>query len=295
MFLIFTEDDGWHTNQLLEIFKHRKKDVIKAKLNQSSIILDKNPRLIIETKEYFLDDIEGVFVRGVHGGTLEEVCFYLDVLHFLESNKIIVYNNVSSIEKSVDKVRTSSILRTNNIPTPNTYITSNIKDFQKFRDSFIDNICVIKPIFGSQGKGLELLGKDNRHPDYENLNKVYYVQEFLKSPGKTYKDWRLFIIKDQVISSMEREADTWITNFARGGKCKLFIPSFDIKELAIRASLVLGMDYAGVDIMLDDNGYTVTEVNSIPAWKGLQSVTFDKNIAELIINDFFTICQETSN
>jgi glutathione synthase/RimK-type ligase-like ATP-grasp enzyme len=46
------------------------------------------------------------------------------------------------------------------------------------------------------------------------------------------------------------------------------------------------MDYAGVDVMCDPrDGYKVIEVNSIPAWRGLQSVT-DGNIAEGLVNDF---------
>ena len=41
--------------------------------------------------------------------------------------------------------------------TPNTYITSNIKDLKKFKNNFNDKQFVCKPIFGSQGKGLEIL------------------------------------------------------------------------------------------------------------------------------------------
>ena len=54
--------------------------------------------------------------------------------------------------------------------------------------------------------------------------------------------------------------------------------------------MLLGMYYAGVDIMLGPDGYTVTEVNSIPAWKGIQSVCKDINIAEIMINDFLKKC-----
>ena len=63
-------------------------------------------------------------------------------------------------------------------------------------------------------------------------------------------------------------------------------------EIALKASNALNMDYSGVDIMLGDNGYMVTEVNSIPAWKGLQSVHNDRIIADEIINNFLRICKE---
>ncbi|MFZ2168799.1 MAG: alpha-L-glutamate ligase, partial [Methylococcaceae bacterium] len=47
-------------------------------------------------------------------------------------------------------------------------------------------------------------------------------------------------------------------------------------------------DYAGVDIIQDKAGhYTIIEVNSIPAWKGLESVC-DVTIADLLAEDLIT-------
>jgi len=295
MYLIFTEDDGWHTNQLIEAFEKNNKNVKTEKINQASIVIDGNPRLSFKTNEMLLSDIEGVFVRGIPGGTLEEVCFHLDILHFLELHNIKVYNNAVCIEKSVDKIRTSCILNVNNIPTPKTYVTSNIKDLKKFRDSFSGYKCVCKPIFGSQGKGLEILDDDNKHPDYDYLNNVYYLQEFLKHPEDKFIDWRLFVINNEVVASMAREGTSWINNVSNGALCKAFNPTSEMKDLAINSTLSLGMDYAGVDIMLGEDGYTVTEVNSIPAWKGLQSVCGQNNIADLIISDFLELSNKRSS
>lgn len=291
MYLIFTEDDGWHTNQLIKAFESNSKIVITAKINESSIIVDENPKIISEGKEIFLEDIDGAFVRGIPGGTLEEVCFHLDILHFLELHDITVYNNTLCIEKSVDKVRTSCILNSHKIPTPKTFITSNIKDLERLRNNFSGTLCVCKPIFGSQGKGLEILDDNNIHPDYENLNNVYYLQEFLEHPDDKFADWRLFVINNKVIASMTREGKSWINNVANGATCKSFTPNNEMKKLAVNSSLALGMNYSGVDIMLTNDGYTVTEVNSIPAWKGLQSVYKEKNIAKEMIDDFLRVCE----
>jgi len=292
MYLIFTEDDGWHTNQLIKAFEKNNKDVITVKINESSIVIDDNPKIIAEGKDLLLKDIEGAFVRGIPGGTLEEVCFHLDILHFLELHDITVFNNTLCIEKSVDKVRTSCILNANKIPTPKTYVTSNIKDLKKFRKEFSDFPSVCKPIFGSQGKGLEILNKNNNHPDYENLNNVYYLQEFLENPNGKFVDWRLFVINNDVIASMTREGKSWINNVAHGAQCKSFSPSDEMINLAINSSIALGMNYSGVDIMLGKDGYTVTEVNSIPAWKGIQSVHSNLNVAEEMVNEFLRICKE---
>ena len=54
MYLIFTEDDGWHTDQLIEAFENNNKEVETAKINESSIIIDGEPRIIFEGKELLL-------------------------------------------------------------------------------------------------------------------------------------------------------------------------------------------------------------------------------------------------
>ena len=59
-------------------------------------------------------------------------------------------------------------------------------------------------------------------------------------------------------------------------------------KLAQDAALAINIDYCGVDIIQAASGeYYVLEVNSIPAWKGLQSVT-QLNIAQLLVDDFLS-------
>ena len=50
----------------------------------------------------------------------------------------------------------------------------------------------------------------------------------------------------------------------------------------------MGAGYAGVDIVRDRDGkFLILEVNSVPAWKGLQSVT-EFDVAQAIVDDFLT-------
>jgi glutathione synthase/RimK-type ligase-like ATP-grasp enzyme len=61
--------------------------------------------------------------------------------------------------------------------------------------------------------------------------------------------------------------------------------------LAVQATAALQMAYAGVDIICDQQGrYVVIEVNSVPAWKGLQSVC-DVDIAAALAEDLLAKVQ----
>jgi glutathione synthase/RimK-type ligase-like ATP-grasp enzyme len=63
-------------------------------------------------------------------------------------------------------------------------------------------------------------------------------------------------------------------------------------QLASRALVAVGADYAGVDLIRTPDGrLLVLEVNSNPSWRGLQSVS-DVNIAEAIAEDFLRAVAE---
>jgi glutathione synthase/RimK-type ligase-like ATP-grasp enzyme len=75
---------------------------------------------------------------------------------------------------------------------------------------------------------------------------------------------------------------------AAGGRCEGIdvLANHEMSKLALQAASALNIDYCGVDIIQSVTGeYYVLEVNSVPAWKGLQSVA-DVDIAELLVNDF---------
>jgi glutathione synthase/RimK-type ligase-like ATP-grasp enzyme len=93
------------------------------------------------------------------------------------------------------------------------------------------------------------------------------------------------VINGQAIATMRRRGKSWLNNVAKGASCERVAQNLEMNELAINATKLLKMDYAGVDIIEDCNGQLkVIEVNSVPAWKGLESV-FDGNVAQLLAQD----------
>jgi glutathione synthase/RimK-type ligase-like ATP-grasp enzyme len=74
---------------------------------------------------------------------------------------------------------------------------------------------------------------------------------------------------------------------AQGAECKA-ADEADVLELAIKAAEAIDIAYCGVDIIRDATGKLwVLEVNSIPAWRGLQSAT-NVNVAQVLVDDFLS-------
>ncbi len=292
---IFTDDPGWHAAQLHEAFNGKGFKCTNVSLTQCRFEIGVGNNLWIPGFEKRLPD--GVFVRGVPGGSLEEVVFYLDILHALKELNILVYNDARAIERSVDKGMTSFLLDQAGISTPPTWVGNDVHQAYAFiRKQFeLGYKVVAKPLFGSQGKNLQLITTPEDTTDFSVYNQIYYLQQFIGTGSSVAHDWRLFVVGNQVIAAMRREGNDWISNVANGGKCYPAVVSDRFTKMAKDAVQAVDMHYGGVDIMCDANDKLwVTEVNSIPAWKGLQSVN-KIIVADLIVEDFIRCMQTQTN
>ena len=94
---------------------------------------------------------------------------------------------------------------------------------------------------------------------------------------------------------MKRSGETWLHNVAQGAQCENVIDKSaeaDVLDIALQAASVLDIAYCGVDVIRDKNGKLyVLEVNSIPAWRGLQGVS-NVNIAQVLVDDFLSHLHE---
>jgi glutathione synthase/RimK-type ligase-like ATP-grasp enzyme len=144
---------------------------------------------------------------------------------------------------------------------------------------------VLKPLFGAQGKGLRLIRRPEDLPGPEDIAGVYYLQRFKSNGTQDFTDYRLFVLRGRVVAAMMRRAPTWITNVKQGGQPVAVAPDPKMERLAVAAAEAVGAAIAGVDVLVGADGApTVLEVNSMPAWNGLQKVS-KRNIAEEIASE----------
>ena len=149
---------------------------------------------------------------------------------------------------------------------------------------------ICKPLFGSQGEGIRLLRSIDDLPDDKSVSGVWYLQRFIGDPSGGASDWRVFVIGGRAVAAMRRSARGWRANVAQGGLCQAALPDGELRRLAEDAVACLEMAYAGVDIMRDpEGGWWLIEVNSIPAWKGLQ-VVCQLDIAASLADDLLSRC-----
>jgi RimK family alpha-L-glutamate ligase len=220
-------------------------------------------------------DADAVLARIIPNGSLEQIIYRVNALHWIEHRGVPVMNSPRAIERSVDKFFTTALLQEAGLPAPETVVCEGTSDAIAAVRAMGD--VVIKPIFGSMGHGLVRVSD----PDVafrvlrslEQVRAVFYVQRAVEHEGR---DVRAFVVGRRVIGAIERRAPAgeWRTNVARGGSARPFTLPPAWEQLALGAAAAVGADYAGVDLLPSRSGNVfVLEVNGIPGWQGLQEAT----------------------
>ena len=282
--IIFTDEPekqgGWHGAQLASAFAVRGFEAIFVSLQDCVIDLSADkPSIKIP---HFNALPKAVFVRGIAGGTLQQITQRLNILHCLKMLGVSVYNDGRAIERTVDKAMTSFLLHQHGIATPKTWVCESRHHAHAIIAA--NPQLVIKPLFGSQGQGVRLV-ENLPLPGDKFVDGMFYLQSFVKATH----DYRVFVVNNQAVAAMQRTGETWLHNVAQGASCENILDKSaetDVLTIALEAALVLEIAYCGVDVIRDESGQLfVLEVNSIPAWRGLQGVT-ETNIAQILVDDF---------
>jgi len=274
MHIVILGAHGWHTDELsraLAAREHRA-DVLPyeglvARAGGADTGLSIHGTAIFNA--------DAVLTRIVPAGSLDQIIYRVDALHWIERRGIPVINSPRAIERSVDKFYTTALLQEAGLPTPETVVCENVADAMAAAIAMGD--VVVKPLFGSMGHGMMRVSDPDMafrvFRTLEQLRAVFYVQRVVDHDGR---DVRAFVVDGRVIGAIERRApgNDWRTNVARGGSARAFELPREWETLALRAAAALGADYAGIDLLPSRDGRVfVLEVNGIPGWRALQQAT----------------------
>ncbi len=272
---VLSTRSGWHTDELRRAILERGHqsfllpyESLVARLGTHA---DGLPKLGANAPDLF--DCDAVLARIIPSGSLEQIIYRVDALHWLEDAGVAVVNPPRAIERTVDKFYTSALLQRAGLATPQTIVCERPEDAASAFRTMGD--VIVKPLFGSMGLGMVRVSDEETawrvFRALEAIRGVYYLQRAIPHEGR---DIRAFVIGDRVVAAIERRSPGWRTNISRGGEARAVTLSPEMYEMALRAARAVGAVYAGVDLLPAHDGTVyVLEVNGIPGWRGLQEAT----------------------
>jgi tetrahydromethanopterin:alpha-L-glutamate ligase len=287
---ILTDAVGWHTRRLQAALRARGAQGRCVDLADCRFDSGAAPHgLVIPGFGPTLPD--AALVRGIAGGSFEQVTRRLGVLHALRELGVPVYNDARAIERSVDKSMTSQLLHVAGLPTPPSWALESASLAQRLlvREAAAGHGLVLKPLFGSQGKGLQRVGLvDGAFVPLPPLDTGYgavaYLQRYVPPQTQPGFDWRVLVVGGRAVAAMRRVSEHWVHNVAQGACTVRAELTSELADLATRAAAALDLDYAGVDLIPGPDGPLILEVNGVAAWQGLQRVA-GVDIAQALVDD----------
>jgi gamma-F420-2:alpha-L-glutamate ligase len=210
------------------------------------------------------------------------------VIRHFERMDIPVINSSDAIDNVKDKLYTHQILAQSNLDIPKTMLLRYPIDID-FVEKNIGFPVIVKKISGSYGRGV-FLCEDKKQlrqlVTMAELTKKSYdiiIQEFIKDTWG--KDLRVFVVNNKVVGCMMRQAtdEDFRANISRGGEGFPYEVNEQIEWLSSESSKALDLDIAGVDLLFQNGGYKICEVNSNPGFEGMEQFT-KKNIAGEIVS-----------
>lgn len=283
---ILVDKPDWHARRLIGAFSAGGAAARCVSLQDCDFTTERAAGLALPGFEDRLPD--GVFVRCVPGGSFEQVTKRLGILHALEALGVPLRNDARAVERCVDKSMTTFLLQQAGLPTPATWTCEAPGPVRQIveREAGPGRPLVLKPLFGSQGRGLRLVEGLDDLPGEDEVAGVYYLQRFVAGPNEGWRDWRVLVSGGRAVAAMTRHGVQWITNRHQGAHCEAVPLDEPLAGLAVAAARAVGAGYAGVDVIRDPSGRPyVLEVNSMPAWSGLQGVT-DIDVTRALADDF---------
>ncbi len=275
--------ESWETQRLIEEFE--KQDILIRVVNPQDvdIYVDRDDRksILVAGKARALPDF--VIPRTGSGTTY----FIKAIIRHLERLGVTLINSSTAIDTVKDKLYTQQVLGESNLPVPKTLLVRHPIKLE-WVERNIGFPVIIKTLSGSFGAGV-FLAEDKKHfrqlLKMAEITKKSYniiVQEFIEDSWG--KDLRVFVLNGKVIGCMMRQAtdDDFRANITRGGEGIPYQITDEIEWLGGESSRLLGLDIAGVDLLFDNGGFKICEVNSSPGFEGMDKFT-KTNIADEIV------------
>lgn len=200
-----------------------------------------------------------------------------------------ITNPLSAINSFRNKEKQTLFFSKNNIshlPTISYRGELTEKHWEEVFQLSVDEKYVLKMARGNQGIGVNLV---NGKQSLKSLLETFHAlkdQKFIIQPFIEHiKEWRFFVIKNDIVASVERtiSAEDFRGNSKRnfGVVTNQFPPS--IGEEILRAAKLSGLDYCGIDVIVNDSNFYILEINCVPGFEQIEKLSTINIARELLL------------
>ncbi|MFN3233913.1 MAG: 30S ribosomal protein S6--L-glutamate ligase [Gammaproteobacteria bacterium] len=191
-----------------------------------------------------------------------------------------------AITRSRDKLRSLQLLSWKGVGLPVTGFANSPDDISDLIKMVGGTPLIVKMIEGTQGVGVVLAetkkAAESVIQAFFGLRANIITQEFIEESQGT--DLRCLVLGNKVVAAIQRRAEPgeFRSNLHRGGTAELVKTTKAERETAVQAAKIMGLHFAGVDLLRSDRGPLVMEVNSSPGLEGVETAT-GKNVAGMAV------------
>ncbi|USZ73159.1 ATP-grasp domain-containing protein [Natronosalvus halobius] len=218
-------------------------------------------------------DVDVIANRMLLSNT-EQPCEELGLADTL-SRLVPMLNEPAATLTASHKLATAAALASADIQVPDVFLSLSTERLNANRDRFGEE-AVYKTAIGTHGGGTWKIGP-NDPVNSKVGNRYAFLQKLIDRDGERHRDIRVYVVGDEVVGAMYRYApdNDWRTNVAVGGSVEDATDSLpeEVTDIAVDSAQIVGLDYAGVDIVEGDDGWFVLEVNPTAGFKGLYQAT----------------------
>jgi ribosomal protein S6--L-glutamate ligase len=202
----------------------------------------------------------------------------LKLVPHLHHMGIPLVNKLKAILLSKDQFQTLQALSAVQLPVPDTGFVNSIEGFHKVLVRLGGYPVVLKQVSGRVGEGVFLVKTEHQarlilHNTLET-GKGMLVQRFI--PPENRLDIRVLVIGGKVAGAMKLKPNPgdFRSNFHLSQRSWSVELQAEWEEIALKAADALGLEIAGVDLIVDDKKRVlVIELNYSPGFTGLEAAT----------------------
>lgn len=203
-----------------------------------------------------------------------------------EALDIPVLNSAEAIAHSRDRLYVLQLLLQHGLDIPTTGFADSPLDSDELIDMVNGTPLVVKLLEGLQGRGVMLAetrtAGESLISAFRSLQAHLLVQEFIKEAEG--RDLRLMVVDNKVVAAYQRETPAGQFRAPNRPITVTHVrTSQEERQMALKATKVLGLKVAGVDLIRSRRGPLLLEVSPSPGLEYVEEVT-GKDIAGTLIS-----------